>query len=479
MPTLAIKLRNKRTASATSRSTPSAYAGVDTLELAVFCEFTDEEKRHAAFEFIADEQRQLRETGNQAKTVFRGEDVLIVRRAGTVTGRGKRGTFYPYRFTWLGADICAANFDRKGERANFTVRLGATNLMAAGGDPLKAWEPVAAFFARFFAADLKRVSVSRCDIFCDLPGVKVSRFFTLFNLGLMVRRTRIKEVEGKGVQDDAGSIRISMSGRSKGWETLWLGKGGQSSVRFYDKLKELHDSKDDFKREQMRVVYWGGHEPKELTRVEFQLRHESLKARKAGTLDQLGRRIFALSEYLSTKWLVVCEKLDRRHTNRKVVHPLWEKLRKAFTERLATGDRARQLPYDMNDADWVNLTIDGENFILPLGSSMAIARQGVGCLLTAAARSGFLDDVDAGDDLIEVLCDQVRFICGGQTEKLLELLEEGQERSMQWRVDRAQVVEKAGLEHWLRRHYQPVLESDGGLGDLPDSLPALVVQSEA
>ncbi|AMV21791.1 hypothetical protein VT03_28070 [Planctomyces sp. SH-PL14] len=359
----------------------SGYAGVDTMELAVFSDFADGPNeppsdecvaRLNAFGWLSETARGLREGGVQQTTAFYGEDPVTVYRTGGTVGRGRRGGFYPYRFTWRGCDFMAAPFERAGHRANFTIRVAATFMLSFGGHPGRAWEDLEAFLRRFFGAVVKRCSVSRVDIFGDMPGTPVSRFVNLFERGMFVRRTR--RVRKRGMvgavevsQDEAEEVQLD--GKGAEWSTLHLGLGGVLSCRFYDKLLELARPEMSGKRDMMKIQLWNGAEPDELTRVEFQLRNAALKKHGSSTIQSLSAKLRGLAEYLVTRWLVVCDSLDRSHTNRKEVHPLWEKLRATFSDRFCvepTQDIDDLLPDDV----------------------LAVGRQGLGCLMSFLAKSG-------------------------------------------------------------------------------------------
>jgi hypothetical protein len=421
------------------------------MELAVFSDFVDPPgsprsdecmARHNAFEFLSSTARGLREGGVQQTTAFYGEDPVTVYRTGGAVGRGRRGGFYPYRFTWRGCDFMAAPFERAGDRANFTVRVAATFMLAYGGHPGCAWEELAAFFRRFFGAVIRKCSVSRVDIFGDMPGTPVARFVNLFERGMFCRRTR--RVRKRGAvgavevsQDDAEEVQLD--GKGADWSTLHLGLGGVLSCRFYDKLLELARPEMSGKRDMMKVQLWNGAEPDELTRVEFQLRNAALKKQGCSTIQSLSAKLRGLAEYLVTRWLVVCDSLDRRHTNRKEVHPLWEKLRATFSDRFCV-----EPTQDIDD-------------LLP-ENALAVGRQGLGCLMSCLAMFGEppAQESEVEPQLIEV----VRFL----------LDQYGHERAFNEITDRYadHVVRHHEVREALYRRLDARRSADGVLGGVPD-----------
>lgn len=377
----------------------SAYAGIDTLELAVFCDFASEEARHESFEWLAETQRELR-LGRETQVVgWRADETLIIHRTGAAGGGG----FYPYRFTWRGVDILAAPFEGEGKLPNFLVKVSAVFMLSYFGDPAKAWAELEGLLTRVFTAKVRRCCVSRADLFCDVPGVSVGTFIKVFEKNGFVRRTRRKKqigkVSGQSVEAESSEEVVSLDGRGARWTTLALGMGGKAAVRFYDKLQELHDNQDETKRDMLRNIHWKGEQPLQLTRVEFQLRGEWLRDRGASTIQSLTAKLQGLGHYLTHSWLVVCiPGVDRRHTNRKQTHKVWEQVRTAFRERLSCG---AEPPEDMTD-------------LIPL----PVGKQGIGCLASfvaklAAGSPTFLHLVPAGpEEVLPRLHEAVTFLVG-------------------------------------------------------------------
>lgn len=175
-------------------------------------------------------------------------------------------------------------------------------------------------------AGVKRTSVSRADLYVDVPDVPVSAFVNAFLEGRCIRQATKFSLYGEGA---AANI-----------QTLTLGAGGASCrLRFYDKLAEL--SKSDHKQER-QIERWGGRIPDSVTRVEFQLRGQKLQELEASDLATFLGSLGRLTNYLTWRWFRLSEsEVDRTHTTRYGGSETWRSVRGRFAAVFAMFGTAR------------------------------------------------------------------------------------------------------------------------------------------
>lgn len=163
---------------------------------------------------------------------------------------------------------------------------------------------------------------------------------------------------------------------------------GNIVMRAYDKILEMQEKQAYVKQTFFRML-WGG-EQKEITRVEYQLRRETIKEMfpEDSRFETVLGRISEIWEYLTTDWFRQTEeKVDRKnnHQSRCEVSSFWLIVQSASGYRPAPITRRR---------DRVHINIP------------ALRKMISGCLLTVAAGMGhavddFFGIMGTGRDIIE------------------------------------------------------------------------------
>lgn len=213
--------------------------------------------------------------------------------------------------------------------------------------------------------------ISRVDLCLDLPEVPIKRFAAAFFEGRYISRSRNDNayVPNKGT----GSI------------TLYFGSS-PLQCRIYDKKAEIEQKPNPTKNLCMRLYRWQTRKmPSAATRIEFELRRETLKKRGMDSVEDYYAKRADLIDYLTHDWLrFTTDKVDRENKNQSKAKtlPLWKNVQKAFKNW--TGEPPGKLlePLPKEQADVRNLI-----------------KQAVGVCKTAAEYQG--KNLKSIEDLIE------------------------------------------------------------------------------
>jgi hypothetical protein len=211
--------------------------------------------------------------------------------------------------------------------------------------------------------------VSRADICADFPAVEMSGFCDAFEKKWFACRSNRRHYD---ISNGA---------------TLYFGSG-DIVLRIYDKLKEMQASAlrgSPAKYEHMIQKRWGGVEPTNAVRVEYQLRREWLKLHGADTADDLLNKTSEFISYLTGigveveteegtkihRWFrFLCGEQDNKHPERNYTLPAWKLVQDAFAEVF-------RLPEKMVEIDPDNANVK------------TLLKQAFGVLECAAANKGF------------------------------------------------------------------------------------------
>jgi hypothetical protein len=118
--------------------------------------------------------------------------------------------------------------------------------------------------------------------------------------------------------------------------------GTDTKLRVYDKLVEV--GSDPTKAAVMIERRWGGAVPECATRVEFQLRRDSLKENwQVTSVEDLFQKAHAIVEWLTQKWFRLSEEFDRENRNHDsaVTCDLWANVQAAFSSVFAGLDMVK------------------------------------------------------------------------------------------------------------------------------------------
>jgi hypothetical protein len=130
-----------------------------------------------------------------------------------------------------------------------------------------------------------------------------------------------------------------------------IGRGGDISLRLYDKTLEIRGSGKDHAKRQWRQRGWDG--ASAVWRVEAQVRRNALRQFTVRSVDDVTRRIGELWRYVVEQWcrLVVPNPEDRT-PSRWPTHPFWASIANAPDFRTVAPVGRRVLRRSRAPADW-------------------------------------------------------------------------------------------------------------------------------
>jgi hypothetical protein len=169
----------------------------------------------------------------------------------------------------------------------------------------------------------------------------------------------------------------SIYGKGRFIDTITLGK--QLQVCIYDKRKELFSAvQSEPYKFALMVRFCFGTEwlQKEIpvTRIEFRLKREILKAMKIDTVDNLLEKESGLSRYCCHSWFrLLVEPKKRGHSNEQKVSKLWQEVQNSFQKYFPGVEGHREEVTRINRTKVLRC------------SAEQLEKQAIGCLKTAAA----------------------------------------------------------------------------------------------
>jgi len=161
-----------------------------------------------------------------------------------------------------------------------------------------------------------------------------------------------------------GKARYADQGRRSGYT---VGRGGDISLRLYDKLLEIGKSGKDHAKRQWQARGWGGQAT--VWRVEAQVRRNALKEFDIRTVEDLVQRSGALWRYVILDWcrLVIPNPADNT-PSRWPTHPFWTAIVDVPDFQATSPVGRRRLKRASAPPDW----IIGRDFLSALTSFMAV-----------------------------------------------------------------------------------------------------------
>jgi hypothetical protein len=158
-------------------------------------------------------------------------------------------------------------------------------------------------------------------------------------------------------------------------ETLTLGSVSKVEVCIYDKGKELRAKKKNIVKEADFISHCVGDEwinsGRPITRVEFRLGRDALKALGVNTVADLQERERAIFDLLTMDWFrILKDPKVRGHENTAALHPIWERVRMLFNVYFS-GSAVETVEWQRKDKTSCD--------------SFALKRQAMGCLAKAFA----------------------------------------------------------------------------------------------
>ncbi|MBT3191018.1 MAG: hypothetical protein HN341_00530, partial [Verrucomicrobia bacterium] len=203
---------------------------------------------------------------------------------GARSGKGKKGIYCAWKFTWADA-LCfrIVNRSRIHETMpNVFVTVDGTACLTKNATD---WYQDAKRLIEILGGVIRQDKLSRVDICLDMPHVPIDELVSCFDEGRYIcRANAIGKLESNG-------------------KTIYFGES-PIKARIYDKLREVQKKADPIKTLAMQLWRWRGSGfPDAATRVEFQIRREGLKTRGIDSVqDYLDRRA-SLVKYLTKEWL--------------------------------------------------------------------------------------------------------------------------------------------------------------------------------
>lgn len=326
--------------------------GEDTLEVSVFGGW--DRQRFEMLSERLDERRRSAEEGGSGLIEVAGGYSLEVEAAGA-----KAGVYFRWVAKWGGCRIYLLNRSGASDKTPAVrVTFGSLALMTMGLN--ECWLR----FTQLLQAMgflMHWHQVSRVDLCVDLPGQPVEPFIEAALSFAYVSKAK------RGSPHYAGPHE---------WEG-WSHGTGPVHMRVYDKLREVKQSQDWAKLEALMQKRWGGVVPDCATRVEFQLRRETLRDRwQVSTIEDYKQKRRQILEWLTSDWMRLVSGAtkavrENRNQTRCPTLPLWDRVREAFFAWVGTN----AIP-----------VVVARGVLRP--SVEAIGKQICGCMTTLAALIG-------------------------------------------------------------------------------------------
>lgn len=317
----------------------------------------------------------------QLSAMARGEAVEVPELGNVCMhpGGGKIGKKYcRFKLELESAIVLIADQDGyHGNWANVKVEISGQRCLCFRGGAVEAYRHVMAWVVDVLGAKIHKERVSRVDLCADFPNVGMDLFIYAAQNRFWTCRSRIYHPY---LEDRATSLY---------WGT------GACILRVYDKLGEMKESAlrgAPAKYEHMIKKRWGGNEPNEAIRVEYQLRRDSLKNFGITDFDSLIESHGDLVRYLTgsgatlikwnnakkckvkqenARWFrFLTVKPNHKHPEKNKTLPLWEMVQEVFTSEF------------LHPEPLVSIIPDNANI-------ETLLKQSFGVLETAASNRGY------------------------------------------------------------------------------------------
>lgn len=252
------------------------------------------------------------------------------------------------------ADQCGYH----GDWPNVKVEISGFDCLAFTGGAPEAYRAAMLWFGEHLGGEIHKERVSRCDICADFPEVGMGEFIARAEKRHWTCRSRVYHPY------------LCTGATSLYWGT------GDLILRIYDKLGEMQASAlrgAPAKYEHMIKKRWGGKEPSQAVRVEFQLRRDALKGFGITDFDSLSFGHGDLVRYLTgvgavlRRWDDVnkCHKQqenarwfrfltwepDQKHPENNHTLPLWEFVQRVFCNRFLCPEVMEEIKPENSDIE--------------------------------------------------------------------------------------------------------------------------------
>ncbi|QEG36188.1 replication initiation factor domain-containing protein [Bythopirellula goksoeyrii] len=259
-----------------------------------------------------------------ADEVMLGKHAFIVAPSGARLG-GKGGLRMRWRLhSQHGLTVLIANMPEVHSSCpNVSIQASSEPLMRWGFS--KVWGLMQDYIASM-GGDIERNRLSRVDACVDLPEIEVGKFCEICNSEWFITRAK------------HGPNPYRQNGHATGFT---VGKT-PLLLRVYDKLRECGRESVKFC---LLVDRGWAVVPESVTRVELQLSRTTLKKYGVDTVeDWINMRATILDKVIRSWFRLTDGPIDRRHTDRTAMHPLWENVCNAFTHCFGESDNLPLVP---------------------------------------------------------------------------------------------------------------------------------------
>ena len=291
------------------------------------------------------------------------EFITLAGRDVVVYPTGSRiGVYYEYHIAFEGFDVFIhKDIVPKNDNPQIKVDYRSEAILKYGG--LYQAQSVLLDFLSGLGFTKLEEKVSRLDIqvMIDVP---VSAFTKLY----------------LGDHDVGKGRNFTINGKKKRWgkliETFVSGDISRVQLCIYDKRLEIdkkYNAETAFKYDKTKKDIgreWWDDKKRPVTRIEFRLGRDALRALGVDSLEDFRLRERAIVEYLTHEWFRLLEKEKvRGMENEAPIHPLWRRVQNLFKEYFCCGE--------ISEVKWEKPTpvsVDGSRLI----------KQGIGCFANAA-----------------------------------------------------------------------------------------------
>lgn len=264
-----------------------------------------------------------------------------------------------------------------GDWPNIKIEISGFDCLCFAGGAPEAYRLALQFVENELGANIHKERVSRVDLCADFPG---------FSMGPLIRAAEKRHWACR-------SRLYHPYLRDKATSLYW--GSGACILRVYDKLGEMRESAlrgAPAKYEHMIQKRWGGKEPAEAIRVEYQLRRDSLKTFGITDFDSLAHSHGDLIKYLTgvgatlikwnseTNWKESTENArwfrflkarpNSKRPEKNETLPRWEFIQRVFCERFLMPEPLEEIQPENSDIE-------------------TLLKQAFGVLQTAARERGY------------------------------------------------------------------------------------------
>ena len=251
---------------------------------------------------------------------------VVVHSGGSRIGQ----VYYAYHISFEGYDVFIhKDLTPKNDNPQIWVDYRAESILKYGS--LYAAQDVLLVFLLLLGFTKVRERPSRIDI-QGMIDVPVSAFTKLY----------------LGDHDVGKGRNFTINGKKKAWgkviETFNTGTENRLELCMYCKRSEIRKkyndetaAKYDKTIENIGKEWWESDRP--VTRIEFRLHREALKAFGVESLEDFHKRERAIVKYLTTDWFRLLEKPKVRGTeNDAAIHPLWKRVQNLFFQYFSCAE---------------------------------------------------------------------------------------------------------------------------------------------